>query len=219
MNDLINNIVNRYEAFKSGDRTATADIDSTYVNQLLSLSFQSEHVGLTFCGAFNDRFGVVPGSSKPKEEAISLIDFDFDAVESTLDNSMSLAGLSMGAGSSSAPPANSSLSLFDLDSIDFASTPATVVPSHTPSVSQISGSYFNNALNGNSSSSTGPLTTINWGNAPSNSKIAEGERSSTPGAIQLTRSPNTALSSSPFATTSQASSAKDPFGDLFDLKF
>lgn len=27
INDLINNVTNRYEAFKAGDRSATADID------------------------------------------------------------------------------------------------------------------------------------------------------------------------------------------------
>lgn len=27
MNDLINNVVKRYESFKAGDRTATAEID------------------------------------------------------------------------------------------------------------------------------------------------------------------------------------------------
>lgn len=32
MNDLINNVVRRYEAFKAGDRNATADIDATCVS-------------------------------------------------------------------------------------------------------------------------------------------------------------------------------------------
>lgn len=31
MNDLINNIIKRYEAFKGGDRSATADVDVSYV--------------------------------------------------------------------------------------------------------------------------------------------------------------------------------------------
>ena len=35
MNDLINNVVNRYEAFKTGDRSATADVDVTYVDRSL----------------------------------------------------------------------------------------------------------------------------------------------------------------------------------------
>ena len=30
MNDLINNIIKRYEAFKGGDRSATADVDVLY---------------------------------------------------------------------------------------------------------------------------------------------------------------------------------------------
>ena len=31
MNDLINNIIKRYESFKGGDRSATADVDVSYV--------------------------------------------------------------------------------------------------------------------------------------------------------------------------------------------
>ncbi len=54
MNDLINNVVNRYEAFKKGDRSATAEIDPAFAP------------------------GTATSKAKAQAAQVSLIDFDFD---------------------------------------------------------------------------------------------------------------------------------------------
>ncbi|KDE04802.1 hypothetical protein MVLG_04766 [Microbotryum lychnidis-dioicae p1A1 Lamole] len=85
MNDLINNILKRYEAFKAGDRTAVAEIDPA----------------------------LGPSGGKPsKKVETSLIDFDFDepragasnsspASSNPMDDLSALSGLFLGVGADS----------------------------------------------------------------------------------------------------------------------
>jgi hypothetical protein len=175
---------------------------------------------------------VIAGSSKPKVEAVSLIDFDFDAAESPsstlpIDD---FAGLTLGgppsltsSSSSNNNNNNQSLSLFDLNPADFM-IPSTPIPSSSSYTPQpiSTGTYFSNTTTTNASS------TINWGgtsspstsngNGNGNGQAAGGSRSATPGAIQLTTS--TYTPSIPVKPTPPTTAAtKDPFGDLLDLKF
>ncbi|BGP19650.1 hypothetical protein JCM10213_000107 [Rhodosporidiobolus nylandii] len=116
INDLINNVINRYEAFKAGDRSATAEIDPA-----LSSS--------------------TAAGSKAKQQAaqVSLIDFDDDdafnaptpsstapasappAASNPLDD---LASLSLGP-SPAAPSTSSSSGLFDLNAAFASPSPST----------------------------------------------------------------------------------------------
>ncbi|BGP43063.1 ARF-binding protein [Rhodotorula kratochvilovae] len=116
INDLINQILKRYEAFKAGNRTATADIDPALAS------------------------GQPGAKARSQAKQVSLIDFDDDdafsapspnpqagtpaptaAPTNPLDD---LASLSLG--SAPAPSAASSIdgSLFDLNSAFGASAPA-----------------------------------------------------------------------------------------------
>lgn len=157
-----------------------------------------------------DRFG--GKGSKPKVEAVSLIDFDFDVAEipsakTTIDDTF--AGLSLGGGAAtSSQNPSSSMSLFDLDPIDFTSSstpPISPIPKYAAPLS-----YFNNVnnQNGMSMSNQAPSTSINWGNSPSPSNSLDA-RSSTPvGAIQLSTGSSAATKNGTKAIV------KDPFDDL-----
>jgi len=193
MNDLINNVLNRYEAFKKGDRSATAEIDPAFAPGTQTSA---------------------TAKAKAAAAQVSLIDFDFDegpspAAASTstnpIDDLSGLGALSLGPSSpsSSAPPTNGG-SLFDLD----FSSPAPPTPTHNggfsvpstaqpqPQLSASAGAFFSNpaygnGLGGSARGSAAPSP------APSGSHIpwsttatdASSSRASTPGmagaAIQL----------------------------------
>ncbi|SCV69472.1 BQ2448_2492 [Microbotryum intermedium] len=132
MNDLINNILKRYEAFKAGDRTAVAEIDPTLGSS---------------------------GGKPSKKVETSLIDFDFDepraggsssnpssAPSNPMDDLSALSGLSLGVGAES--------------SSAFASGPSSAQPygsqaQQQPKVDPMS--FFNSS---SSSTNTSPRTSI-----------------------------------------------------------
>ncbi|KAI5478651.1 VHS domain containing protein [Pseudohyphozyma bogoriensis] len=161
MNDLINNVVKRYEAFKKGDRTTVAEIDAS--------------------------FSSADSQSKAKAQAkqVSLIDFDFDEVapvagatpsagaSTEIDDLTALSSLSLGPspslsfGSSSGPPPPpppkhiDPMSLFDLNPSSFSSAPSsTTAPAFSqpppPQVQrQSSGSFFSNPAYGHATPNGG----------------------------------------------------------------
>lgn len=208
MNDLINNILRRYESFKAGDHTATADVDNSFLSP-------DEKV-------------------KVAAQSVSLIDFDDFAepepASTTLDD---FNGLSLGSSTSNSN--SQPLSLFDLEPSGFSSPSATMAPSRMTSNSQVSGSYFSNPPAPQTQSSARPnyasssipaaaiASPIQWGSPASS---APG-RASTPGAIQLGDSfaappPSAAENGSTSMNGSAANGgakgkAKDPFGDLEGL--
>ncbi|KAL8278964.1 hypothetical protein RQP46_008633 [Phenoliferia psychrophenolica] len=207
MNDLINNVVRRYEAFKAGDREATADIDAT--------------------------FATTDSTAKAKTAAqqVSLIDFDFDEVapaaaaapaassssDPMMDDFAALSSLSLGPSTSTSfsspapprPPQVDPLSLFDLSPAGFSSTPSQNQQQQQPSYPQSfssqqpqqppvtgGGSFFSNpAYNGSGarvnngkapqSQYQPSASPINWGNSSSSSPIGRASTPSAPGAIQL----------------------------------
>ncbi|ORY88230.1 VHS domain-domain-containing protein [Leucosporidium creatinivorum] len=166
MNDLINNVVKRYESFKAGDRSATAEIDPT---------FQTKE-----------------STSKAKKaaEQVSLIDFDFDEVapvaavapaasSNPMDDLTALSGLNLGGAGPSHPAPNpppqqrvDPMSLFDLNPNSFsspsasngsyASAPPPAINSSSrpsaPPTTSAGGSFFSNPAYASSSS-------IPWGSA------------------------------------------------------
>ncbi|KAK4703946.1 hypothetical protein P7C70_g2263, partial [Phenoliferia sp. Uapishka_3] len=205
MNDLINNVVRRYEAFKAGDRSATADIDATFTTKEST------------------------AKAKTAAQQVSLIDFDFDEVapvaptptsssDPMMDDFSALASLSLGpsASTSSSPapgqkPAQvDPLSLFDLSPAGFsAQIPPGSMQAHSfaqPSqpqrppgpISTGSGSFFSNPAYGNGAprgNGKAPqaqyqqpqqmASPINWGTSSSSSPIGRASTPITPGAIQL----------------------------------
>ncbi|GAA6061454.1 hypothetical protein JCM10212_005657 [Sporobolomyces blumeae] len=194
INDLINNVLTRYEAFKSGDRSATADIDPALA-------------------------GGPSSKAKKQAQQVSLIDFDDDsafaapspnnastptsakaATSNPMDDLAALGSLSLGPSSSafaapvpSATPAASAAagSLFDLDDA-FASPSNGSANGHAASSrppaapSNASGSFFTNPAYINpTSSSSGAATpssaAINWNTRPTGGQTG----SQAPGAINL----------------------------------
>lgn len=193
MNDLINNVVNRYDAFKKGDRSATAEIDPAFAP------------GTATSAA---------GKAKAAAAQVSLIDFDFDEAPASatagsssnpIDDLAGLGALSLGpttpsASASLADQAQSSQnagSLFDLDfsspvpapsSNGGYSVPSTVQPSQ-PNLG--GGAFFSNPAYGSGLSSGRPSPAPSGSNVPwsTTATNASSSRASTPGfgvaAIQL----------------------------------
>ncbi|GAA5908913.1 hypothetical protein JCM5296_002502 [Sporobolomyces johnsonii] len=190
INDLINNVIKRYEAFKAGDRSATAEI-----NPALS--------------------GAATSKAKAQAQQVSLIDFDDDAAfaspsptsgtpivsappttSNPMDDLAALGSLSLGSSNPSAASSSSTAaSLFDLNSAFASSSPAAPAPSNgasAPRPQQTSGSFFTNPAYSSSSfssahgapSSSASSPSIPWSSAPPSRS-----NSSTPqqgaGAIQL----------------------------------
>ncbi|KAM0786809.1 hypothetical protein ACM66B_002241 [Microbotryomycetes sp. NB124-2] len=156
MNDLINNVVRRYESFKAGDRTATAEIDPALQ------------------------------AGKPtktrKNEPVSLIDFDDEPSATTtgavarsnpMDDLASLGGLSLDAPTSSSGPSPGKPQRVDPMAF-FNTAPATNGSSQPASAFGGTGSFFSNpAYNPASSSGTssplspsaGPMGAIQLGSS------------------------------------------------------
>ncbi|GAA5865922.1 hypothetical protein JCM1840_006302 [Sporobolomyces johnsonii] len=190
INDLINNVIKRYEAFKAGDRSATAEI-----NPALS--------------------GAATSKAKAQAQQVSLIDFDDDAAfaspsptsgtpiasappttSNPMDDLAALGSLSLGSSNPSAASSSSTAaSLFDLNSAFASPSPAAPAPSNgasAPRPQQTSGSFFTNPAYSSSSfssphgapSSSASSPSIPWSSAPPSRS-----NSSTPqqgaGAIQL----------------------------------
>lgn len=239
MNDLINNIVKRYESFKLGDRSAQVDLDISFV-PLLPFMDQTNAKGTRLGGKI----------TKTKvENQVSLIDFDFDEPGETLVDQFAT---SLDLTSDVSSGVNRTLmmnpvapDLFDLNpegfttpssSANFNSNPIpTSLHHYTSSIPN-----YPNTINWQSSSSSSSLTpTLSPGAGVGNG------RSTTPGPIQLSSSPlDNSLSPAPLGhsfnsghspivpsgaergtgvrgggTSSATNKSSDPFGDLLDLKF
>ncbi|GAA5948305.1 hypothetical protein JCM3765_001364 [Sporobolomyces pararoseus] len=175
INDLINNVTKRYEAFKAGDRSATADIDPALA-------------------------GGPSSKAKAQAKQVSLIDVDDDSAfaapspnnastptsskattSNPMDDLAALGSLSLGPSSNPFPPPMSSSttaasaqagSLFDLN--DAFSSPAAAStptngssrPAAPPSMnSSSSGSFFTNPAYSSSSASSSSAS-IPWNTRP-----------------------------------------------------
>ncbi|KAK4052717.1 ARF-binding protein [Microbotryomycetes sp. JL201] len=148
MNDLINNVVRRYESFKAGDRTATAEIDPAFVRL---------HTGK-------------PTKTR-KNEPVSLIDFDDEPTATTpnatssnpMDDLASLGGLSLDSPAATAP-AVAKPQRVDPMAL-FNTAPATNgAQTSQPGASAFgagSGSFFSNLTYNSSSSTSTPLSPAN----------------------------------------------------------
>lgn len=164
MNDLINNVLDRYKSFKKGDRSASAEINPAFASK-----------------ASNSK------SAKKAAPAPNLIDFDEPAPAppqssnggasgsgNPLDDDFGFGGLTLGGSSSTAPtqPQNPGTMASNgaglLDGLDFGSS--------SSSVPQQQQSTFYQQYQTTSSSGAVQQPTVSWGNlnAPS------GVRSSSP---------------------------------------
>lgn len=190
MNDLINNVVKRYESFKAGDRSATAEIDPTLVFPA-PVPLETPFANLSRRGY---SFQTKESTSKAKKaaEQVSLIDFDFDevapiaapasAASNPMDDLTALSSLDLGGGSShptpNPPPQQrvDPMSLFDLNSNSFSSAPASngayssapppaINSSRSAPPASAGGSFFSNPAYASSSTSS----TIPWGTSASGS--------------------------------------------------
>ncbi|GAA5843291.1 hypothetical protein JCM3766R1_003653 [Sporobolomyces carnicolor] len=220
INDLINNVTNRYEAFKAGDRSATADIDPALA-------------------------GGPSSKAKAQAQQVSLIDFDDDsafaapspnaastptttnaAKSNPMDDLAGLGSLSLGPSSPPVPSSTSAASahagsLFDLN--DAFASPANANGSK-PNLS--SGSFFTNpAYSTTPSSSTS--ASIPWNTRPVSSQSPQpaamqgsihlggagtvGGRS-TPNYSSSSITPTSAMNGS--NSTPQPPPKKDAFADL-----
>ncbi|SCZ97205.1 BZ3500_MvSof-1268-A1-R1_Chr4-2g07059 [Microbotryum saponariae] len=205
MNDLINNILKRYESFKAGDRTAVAEIDPA--------------------------LGPSGGKQSKKVET-SLIDFDFDepragasnaspASSNPMDDLSALSGLSLGVGAdsssafasgpTSAQPFGSQqggqqpkvdpMSFFNSPSSSSSNTnsPRTLMPnSNNNGMGGGGGLFFSNPTyqqqqqnasstsNGSGNSQPGTSNSpISWASPSTSNAIPRASTPSQPGVIQL----------------------------------
>ncbi|GAA5962499.1 hypothetical protein JCM21900_002505 [Sporobolomyces salmonicolor] len=182
INDLINNVIKRYESFKAGDRSATAEI-----NPALS--------------------GAATSKAKAQAQQVSLIDFDDDAAfaspspasgtptasaplttSNPMDDLATLGSLSLGSPSNPSATSSSTTaaSLFDLNSAFASPSSAPLNGASAPRPQQTSGSFFTNPAYSShgASSSSASSPSVPWSSAP-----PPRSNSSTPqqgaGAIQL----------------------------------
>lgn len=243
MNDLINNIVKRYESFKLGDRSAQVDLDVSFV-PLLPIFDQTNAKGKRLGGKI---------TMTKVENQVSLIDFDFDE-PSEGGTLVDQFATSLDLNSDVSSGVNRTLmmnpvapDLFDLNPEGFTS------PS---SSSSFNPNPIPTSLHHYTSSIHNYPNTINWQSSSSSSSslpptlspgagVGNG-RSTTPGPIQLSSSPlANSFSPAPLGhsfnsghhssivpkgaergtvargggTSSATNKSPDPFGDLLDLKF
>ncbi|KAK4057491.1 ARF-binding protein [Microbotryomycetes sp. JL221] len=188
MNDLINNVIKRYESFKAGDRTATAEIDP---------ALQSGKP-----------------ATKRKNEPASLIDFDDEPAPVTnqtssnpMDDLAALGSLSLEGPSSTTNYANNNATTTTkpqrVDPMSFFnSTPSNGFNqsgsnsnnnnnNNNNNTYGSGGSFFsnptyNNTFNSNQASGSGSNSpSINWSNAPNPTTTT-----TTTGGISTTSSPS-----------------------------
>ncbi|GAA5851186.1 hypothetical protein JCM5353_007497 [Sporobolomyces roseus] len=217
INDLINNVTKRYESFKGGDRSATADIDPALA-------------------------GGPSSKAKAQAQQVSLIDFDDDAAfaapsstntstpttsKATMSNPMDdlagLGSLSLGPSSNPFPPSSTSAasaqagSLFDLNDAFTSPAPAATNGNGTsgsrppqPPPTNSSGSFFTNPAYSNSSSASIP-----WNSRPSSTQpplMGGGSGASTPN--YSSRNSTASRNSMNNAGAPQPPPKKDAFADL-----
>lgn len=145
MNDLMNNVLDRYKSFKKGDRSASAEINPAFAKN-----------------------GSNGKSATKAAAAPNLIDFDEPIQESSngsdagfsnpMDDAFGLGGLTLGGPSSSAAPTQSSTVSNGsglLDGLDFGSS-TTVAPQQQ--------STFYQQYQSTSSSGAVQQPTVSWGN-------------------------------------------------------
>ncbi|GAA6049148.1 hypothetical protein JCM3770_003278 [Rhodotorula araucariae] len=177
INDLINQILKRYDAFKAGDRTATADIDPALASGQPGAKARSQAKQVSLIDFDDDDAFSAPSVTQSAPSASAGAAPAAMAPTNPLDD---LASLSLG-NAPRAPPAAGG-SLFDLNSA-FGSPASVVAPSSSglslpalqPSVgaspapasraSSGGGSFFSNPAyaNGTASASAGARTSSPFG--------------------------------------------------------
>lgn len=156
MNDLINNVLDRYKSFKKGDRSASAEINPAFAKN-----------------------GTKGKTATKAAAAPNLIDFDEPAQETSngnsgasgnpMDDAFGLGGLTLGGSSSSAAPPQSSNTANGaglLDGLDFGSSSSAPQQQIT----------FYQQYQTTSPSGAVQQPTVSWGNLSSQ----PGQRSSSP---------------------------------------
>lgn len=192
MNDIINNVLRRYDSFKAGDRSATADLDPT-----CELSHQLIHThAYTRC-----RGMAVKGS---KDKGISLIDFEDPNDEAAQaakadaaadDDLAGLASLNL----SSPAPTSSGNGFAGLDASSFTSS------SRPQAGSSSSGSFWATMQpavpsNGSSTPSTPQLASQKPG-VPAGANYAALRDLPTTSSVNWGSAPAPAPATSPFASS------------------
>ncbi|GAA5899502.1 hypothetical protein JCM8208_000576 [Rhodotorula glutinis] len=156
INDLINQILKRYDAFKAGDRTATADIDPALASGQPGAKARSQAQQVSLIDFDDDDAFSAPAPGTP---GLAVGGASASASTSTSSNPLDdLASLSLGG----APAASSgSNSLFDLGAAFGAPTPSSAAPA-PPAASRPTqvggGSFFSNPAYGNGGAGTASST-------------------------------------------------------------
>ncbi|TNY18871.1 VHS domain-containing protein [Rhodotorula diobovata] len=150
INDLINQILKRYDAFKAGDRTATADIDPALASGQPGAKARSQAKQVSLIDFDDDEAfsAPAPGTPQPSAPAAGA------ASTNPLDD---LASLSLGGGAPApaSSAAGGSNSLFDLGAAFSAPAPApagtgaNVARPAQQTQSTGGGSFFSNPAYGN----------------------------------------------------------------------
>ncbi|KAH8915425.1 VHS-domain-containing protein [Atractiella rhizophila] len=209
INDLINNILQRYESFKKGDRSVTAEV---MPNAAASTSKSKEVSLIDF-----DDFEAQPATSNPGPSAVpsnsglsSLLDLDPSFATSSPVNSNVL---------NQTNKASSPLSTINWNATSAPPIPSLIAtPTSFNSISSSQPNFFPTMdLLGESGGGIRLPSRVNTpmnGSALSSPQLAAlGSTSTSP----LTQNQATSSSSRPIQQTAQKQS--DPFGDLLDLKF
>ncbi|GJN93278.1 hypothetical protein Rhopal_006325-T1 [Rhodotorula paludigena] len=123
LNDTLNGILNRYEAFKAGDRTATVDVDPALASGQAGAKARSQAKQVSLIDFDDDDAFAAPSPNpqQPQTTSSSTSSVRPAGSSNPLDD---LASLSLGS-SSAAPASSGADSLFDLNSAFSAPSPAT----------------------------------------------------------------------------------------------
>lgn len=244
MNDLINNVLDRYKSFKKGDRSVNAEINPAFAKN-----------------------GAKSKSTTKAAAAPNLIDFDEPTQESSngnggassniMDDAFGLGGLTLGASAAPSGPVqsgNASNGVGLLNGLDFGSSPAgsqqpsafyqqyqTTSPNGAVQQPTVSWGNLNAPMGARSSSpmnpgmfsqNTTPQTPSSpqsSGNRASLSANQMSLRPSTPGAINLGmmgavpppsplgQAQNRPAPQQQSTSSSQPAKLKDPFDDLLNF--
>ena len=233
MNDLINNVLQRYESFKKGDRSATIEIDpaSVFATPFQGISANVSDRSFQKKGSKSSSRSAGKAAAAP---APNLIDFDFDAPATSgssngqnASNPMDdFAGLSLGGPSSTLHPSGSGNDL--LAGLNFSSSTSSMPTQppfyqqyQTPLPSNLSANQQQSMSWGNLNTSTpsvgsgqaSPAFQANRAGSMMSPPPTQGARSSTPGAITLGMMgsmPGTPTSAAP----SMSGSANGGFGQF-----
>ncbi|GAA99843.1 uncharacterized protein L969DRAFT_100826 [Mixia osmundae IAM 14324] len=211
MNDLLNNVLTRYEAFKKGDRTATAEIDPAFASAAAQTQARKSLSN-----------GRPAANGKAKAAPLNLIDFDDFVSAEPEDAASGLAGLSLTGDPAPAPTDASGLPLDLFSSNGTASSATPYARAQQQQQQQKSNADIMSFF-----ASSQPNASAAWGSTVS-APVSVNTGTDTPtggqyafGSIQLgapstsrQASGSTPNYTSPVPAAAQPQPKHDPFGDL-----